>query len=120
MSSIPKDKKLWEEIKQEIKNKTGRRWNAYYSGLLVKEYKKRGGEFEGKKPSKTSLGKWFNEKWVSIGGKYPTYRPTKRIDKTTPLTINEIDSIDAKKQIKKKQLIANTNHNLKPFKSKNN
>ena len=116
MSSKPKDQKLWDNIKDEIKTKYGKRWNAYYSGLLVKEYKKRGGDFVGKKGKMPPLKRWFKEEWKDIGGQdYPVYRPTKRINKKTPLTSTEIDKEQLKKQIRLKQKIKGSS-NLPKFK----
>lgn len=104
----PTNKKLWELIKNDIEKRTNKRWNAYYSGLLVKEYKSKGGTFKGEKPkdiNKRPLERWFKEEWQSIGGNYPTYRPTKKITSKTPLTANEISTAIKKKQIKLKQQI---------------
>lgn len=92
--SIPKDKKLWESIKEEIKNKYEKRWNAHYSQLLAKEYKKRGGQYTTKKPSeKNSLNQWTKEKWVWVDGvKNGRYLPKSVADSLTPrqrkITIN--------------------------------
>jgi len=49
---------------------------------------------------------------------YPVYRPTRRISKKTPLTIQEIDPENLKKQIIKKQKIKGKK-NLPPFVKKN-
>ena len=52
------------------------------------------------------LKRWILEKWEDIGHKeYPVYRPTIRVNKHTPLTIDEIDKTNLKKQIKQKQII---------------
>ena len=116
--SEPLDQDLWEKIKNEIKSRTDKRWNAYYSGQLVKEYKKRGGKFKTVKKGIKPLKRWFDEKWTDIGGKkYPVYRPTKRINKDTPLLKSEIDPKNLRKQIILKQNIKGTS-NLKPFKKK--
>jgi hypothetical protein len=45
------------------------------------------------------------ENWVSVGGDYPTYRPTKRVNKSTPKTISEIPKKRLEEQIKLKQKI---------------
>jgi hypothetical protein len=45
---------------------------------------------------------------------YPVYRPTKRINKNTPLTVFEIDKKNLQKQIKLKQIIRG-NKNLPKF-----
>ena len=42
--------------------------SAYRSGLLVQEYKKRGGGYSGDK-SNGSLGRWFKEDWKTKGEK---------------------------------------------------
>jgi hypothetical protein len=58
------------------------------------------------------------ENWRDIGGlDYPVYRPTKRITKETPLTASEIDPVQAKKQIKLKQLLRSS-ANLPKFEAK--
>jgi hypothetical protein len=62
------------------------------------------------------LKQWFKEKWVDVGnGKgYKTFRPTIRINKSTPLTIDEIDKNNLEQQIKLKQKIKGRK-NLPPF-----
>lgn len=113
----PLNKKLWEDIKNDIKMKFKKRWNAYYSGLLVQEYKEQGGLFKGPKPKNINerpLNRWFKEEWTSIGGEYPTYRPTKRVSRETPKTIEEISNKRKKEQINLKQKIKG-NKNLPKF-----
>jgi len=124
MDSKPLNKTLWEKVKQELREKhvdikQGKRWNAYLSGLLVQEYKTRGGKFDESIPRKsTSLRRWFDEEWKDIGGKeYPVFRPTKKVSKDTPLTVSEINKKDLKKKIDEKQLIQGFK-NLEPFKPK--
>ena len=62
----PTNKKLYEEVKKEIYAKHPKH-SAYRSGLLVQEYKKRGGTYSGDK-SKGSLGRWFKEDWKNQRG----------------------------------------------------
>lgn len=115
----PKDKQLYKKVSLEA-DKIYKKPSAYKSGWIVKEYKKRGGEYEGKKPTKKEdgLGRWFKEKWKDIGHKsYPVYRPTVRVSKDTPLTPKEIDPTNLKEQIKLKQKLRGK-HNLPAFKSK--
>ena len=58
------NKKLYASIKTKIKRSIkGRRWGAYDSGRLVREYKSKGGKYRGSK-KKTDLGRWYKEKWV--------------------------------------------------------
>jgi hypothetical protein len=66
------------------------------------------------KPAK--LKTWFEEQWTDVGGKdYPVYRPTIRVNKSTPLTVQEIEPSDLKKQIDLKQKYRGFK-NLPPFK----
>lgn len=111
----PKDLKLYEKAK-EIVYAQYKKPSAYRSGALVKKYKSMGGEFlnDGSK----NLKRWFAEGWKDIGNKdYPVYRPTKRIDKKTPLIVDEIDPQNLITQIKLKQKIKG-NKNLPPFKKR--
>ena len=113
---IPKDQKLYDEVKKHadiIYTKP----SAYKSGYVVKTYKDLGGEYiDDDKPK--NLERWFKEDWKDIGYKdYPVYRPTKRISKDTPLTADELDPNDLKKQIILKQKIKGEK-NLPKFKQK--
>uniref|UniRef100_A0A6C0F921 DUF5872 domain-containing protein n=1 Tax=viral metagenome TaxID=1070528 RepID=A0A6C0F921_9ZZZZ len=132
--SIPEDKILYEKIKTRIKKKVSRWPSAYASGQLVQAYKKEFAKKYGPKKSPYAssqtkgLERWFKEKWVNIckpkkNGKYvscgrknistksqyPYCRPSKRISKETPMTVDELinkygkDFI--KKQCSKKQKI---------------
>jgi hypothetical protein len=83
----------------------------------VKKYKSLGGTYSDDGKNK-NLGTWFKEKWSDVGNKeYPVYRPSIRINKNTPLTINEIDPKNLIQQIKLKQIIKGKS-NLPPFKRK--
>ena len=84
----------------------------------MKEYKKQGGTYLGKQKKSDGLRGWFKARWEDVGGKeYPVYRPTVRVDKSTPLTVSEIDPKNLKEQIKLKQKIKGKK-NLPPFKAK--
>jgi hypothetical protein len=89
--------------------------SAYKSGFIVKTYKEHGGTYsdvKGKKP----LKQWFQERWMDVGDKsYPVYRPTVKVNKSTPLTVSEIDPDNLKEQIELKQKIKGK-QNLPPFK----
>ena len=91
----PSNKELYEKIKKEIIAKY-RKHSAYRSGLIIKSYKEAGGTYEGTKPTKTGLKRWFDEKWTNqrgeVGYKYKSdiYRPNRRITKDTPTTFNEL------------------------------
>ena len=58
--SLPKNLKLYNQVKKEIFSRYPKP-SAYRSGRLVKEYKKRGGTYKGKKSKKQGLIKWFKE-----------------------------------------------------------
>lgn len=116
----PVDKKLYEKVKKIIYERYAKP-SAYRSGAVIRLYKDQGGKFEDDgKPKK--LKQWFNEAWIDINksktkNSYPVFRPTKRVNKTTPLTVQEIDKKNLIQQIKIKQKIKGTS-NLKPFKKK--
>jgi hypothetical protein len=105
--------KLYNQVKH-LADKLYSKPSAYKSGFLVKKYKELGGTYSDDKEPK-NLKRWFQEDWKDIGDKeYPVYRPTKRINKNTPLTPNEIKPSNLKKQIDLKQIIMG-NYNLRPF-----
>jgi hypothetical protein len=111
--AIPINKKLYEKAK-EIVYPLYKKPSAYRSGAVVKKYKELGGKF--KEKGERKLARWFEEEWKDVGDKeYPVYRPTKRINKNTPLTPSEIDPENLIQQIKEKQIIKG-DKNLKPFK----
>ena len=102
----PTNKKLYEEVKKEIYAKYPKH-SAYRSGLLVQEYKKRGGGYSGDK-SKGSLGRWFKEEWSNQRGetgykkKGDVYRPTKRVSSKTPATFSELSKKEIESAKKEK------------------
>jgi len=100
---------------KEIADEKYSKPSAYKSGFIVKLYKELGGRYEDdNKPKK--LKQWFKEGWEDVGNKeYTVYRPTVRVNKSTPLTVQEIDKKNLKEQIKRKQIIKG-NKNLPPFK----
>ena len=112
------DKELYNLVKQhadDIYTKP----SAYKSGYIVKTYKKLGGRYQDDNKTK-NLKRWFKEKWQDVGHQsYPVYRPTIRISKLTPLTVDEIDKTNLKNQIKQKQIIRG-DKNLLPFKKISN
>jgi len=111
MSSVPKDKTLYESVKRRVYRKIPKH-SAYRSGILVKEYKEAykkkhgsGSAYSGKKQEKKGLSRWYKEKWRTQDGKKTysskkdVFRPTKRITKETPKTFKEL----GKKKIQKAQ-----------------
>ena len=117
--AIPKDQQLYDKARAEA-DKTYKKASAYKSGFIVKKYKelyrdKYGDDkaYENGNKEK-ALKRWFNEKWASVGGEYPTYRPTVRVNKSTPKTVSEIPKERLKEQVKLKQKIRG-NKNLPKF-----
>jgi hypothetical protein len=107
------DQTLYNSVKQEADQKYSKP-SAYKSGWIVKTYKERGGRYADDNQPK-NLERWFQEEWKDIGNQeYPVYRPTKRISSKTPLTANEVDKKQLKKQIALKQEIKGE-ANLPPF-----
>jgi hypothetical protein len=107
---------LYNQVKREADQKYSKP-SAYKSGWIVKTYKQRGGEYSGEK-TKAGLTRWYAEQWADVGGKaYPVYRPTKRVDKNTPLLASEISPTNLREQIAIKQRIRG-NKNLPPFVAK--
>ena len=110
---IPKNQILYNEVKKKA-DLIYLKPSAYKSGYIVKEYLKRGGEYinDGREHK---LKRWFKEEWKDIGNKnYPVYRPTRVVNKNSPLTVSEIDKKNLQKQIKLKQKIKGSK-NLPPF-----
>lgn len=104
---------LYERVKKIADDKYLKP-SAYKSGFIVKTYKELGGTYSDDNKPK-NLKRWFKEDWSDIGGlDYPVYRPTKKINKNTPLTINEIQFDNLLNQIILKQHIKGKN-NLPPF-----
>ena len=61
------DKDLYLKVKGETKKRFSVWPSAYASAYMVKEYKKRGGRYKGRKKNKESgLKRWFDEKWIDI------------------------------------------------------
>ena len=104
----PIDKILYEKVKREIYKKNPTH-SAYRSGLLVQEYKRRGGRYKGKTMEKEGLKRWFKEDWRTQSGsktyqkKGDIFRPTKRVSADTPITMSELTKKEKKKASIEKQ-----------------
>ena len=124
LSSVvkPTNMDLYNQVKKEAKLKFKKWPSAYASGWLVKEYKRRGGKYFGKKPgSSYGLERWFKEKWVNVcktppticgrpnislsdwKKKYPYCRPSKRISSSTPKTVSELSKKEIHRRCKRKR-----------------
>jgi len=103
----PTNKTLYNKVKAEIIKKVPKH-SAYRSGMIVKEYKKRGGKYSGSK-EKGKLKRWFKEDWKTQDGsktykkKGDIFRPTKRVSKDTPTTMKELTPAQKKKAIAEKK-----------------
>jgi hypothetical protein len=107
---------LYEKAKKIADEKYSKP-SAYKSGFIVKKYKELGGTYSDDNQPK-NLKRWFEEDWKDVGHlRYPVYRPTKKINKHTPLTPKEIEPENLVQQILLKQKIEG-NSNLPKFKSK--
>ena len=117
----PLNPKLYEKVKKEI-YEIYTKPSAYRGGAVIKKYKELGGTFEDVPNDKKPLKRWFKEKWEDVNpektkNSYPVYRPTVRVTKDTPLTVDEISKKNLETQAKLKQKIKGT-ANLPPFKKK--
>ena len=107
--SVPANKKLYEEVKAEIYKKYPKH-SAYRSGLLVQEYKRRGGTHEGKEKQTKGLNRWFLENWknqrgeIGLKHKSDVYRPTVKVTKETPTTFKELTPQEIEKARREKYL----------------
>ena len=66
-SPKPTNTRLYNSVKADARKKFERYPSLYASSWIVREYKKRGGKYSGKKPSKdTGTSKWYMEQWVQV------------------------------------------------------
>ena len=116
MANIPKDSKLYDNVKKRIYLKYPQH-SAYRSGILVKEYKKEyykkhksDDAYEGKKNKNKGIARWFREEWKNQRGEIgyknqgDIYRPTIRVTKKTPVTIGELTQKQIANARKEKKL----------------
>ena len=110
------NKKLYASIKAKIKRSIkGRRWGAYDSGRLVREYKAKGGKYRGSK-GKTDLSRWYKEKWIDACAwpkrkpcgrktkeRIAYCRPSKRVDSKTPKLVQKLTKTQIKSRCVKKK-----------------
>ena len=123
----PSDKKLYNNIKKKIYKEIPTH-SAYRSGHVVKSYTKAFAKKYSNKKSpykncnrkKSSLKRWMDEDWTNqrgkVGYKYKSdvYRPSKRINKHTPLTHKEITN----KELKRARRIKGSKGRINRFRSR--
>lgn len=112
----PVNNKLYQRVKNEAKLKFTRYPSIYASSWIVREYKKRGGAYQGAVNTKSGLSLWYQENWVQVqpylsrGAKIKcgssnkdgkACRPLRRISSKTPITIPELLKIHTKKKLLK-------------------
>ena len=99
MANEPTNKALYSRVKAAAKRKFNIFPSAYASAWIVKEYKKRGGGYKGKKSEKTGVARWMREKWTTQDGSpcgsakfkgVKKCRPTVRVSSKTPVTWKEL------------------------------
>jgi hypothetical protein len=131
--AVPINKKLYEKVKKEAKKKFTKYPSIYANAWVVREYKKRGGKYDGKKTKSSGLKRWFKEDWVDLNrpqknskgeivgyakcgrasvkkGKYPLCRPSKRISSKTPRTYQEISKHSIEKAKRQKSKVKHKNN----------
>lgn len=107
----PRDRRLYSEVKREARQKFKAWPSAYASSWLVKEYKRRGGTYDGpydgpyeRKHKREGLGRWHRERWVdacewprrrpcarkSSTDPYPYCRPSVRVNSKTPRLVQTL------------------------------
>ena len=119
--NIPANSTLYKKVKAEAKRKFKVWPSAYASGWLVREYKRRGGKYKGRKSPDSGLTRWFKEKWVNVctsprkrcgrpktnlktwKKKYPYCRPSVRVNKNTPRTASELSKKEIERRCRKKR-----------------
>ncbi len=118
--AYPLDEQLYESITAEAKSKFLKWPSIYASSWVVKEYKRRGGCYGNKKPTRWTPGlkRWVAEMWINTCElpkivpcgrdkadvkKYPYCRPYYRVTRDTPTTALELSKQTIKKNCQKKR-----------------
>lgn len=115
---IPKnvlDPKIYKKAKKKAVEKFGDKSSAYRSMYIVSQYKKMGGRYSGSKQEakKRGVSRWIKEGWIQVipflesgtrvpcgsGDNTKACRPTKKMDSSTPITLQELIKIHGKKKL---------------------
>ncbi len=123
----PTNMSLYQQVKAEADVKFQSKTGIYKSSWIVREYKKRGGTYRGKRSAKSGLLRWYREQWVDLNrpilkngkvtgyepcgrpslavdtGLYPLCRPLKKITKNTPVTLKQLTESEIRKANELKQ-----------------
>lgn len=119
----PVNTTLYNQVKELADKKFLAPTSIYKSAWIVAEYKRRGGIYK-EDGRRKGLTQWFKEKWVdlerpktdakgkvigyeecgrakaSTKGTYPLCRPSKRVNKQTPATVEEVQKGKEMKPLK--------------------
>ena len=99
--NVPVDRELYDKMIEKAKDMFPNAYpSAYASAWIVRQYKKYGGEY---KTEGGDLDNWFREGWLDViallkdgkvvqcgKGDGSASRPTNRINKDTPITLQEL------------------------------
>tara|TARA_Y100000114_G_scaffold138331_1_gene141231 strand:+ start:7349 stop:7768 length:420 start_codon:yes stop_codon:yes gene_type:complete len=100
---------------RKIADETYKRHGLFKSAFIQKKYQELGGKYKGSKPKETTgIQRWLKgEKWIKVlpyvkegkivdcgsGDDKHACRPMKRVNKKTPITIDEVIEKHGKKKV---------------------
>ena len=90
----PSNPALYSRVKSAAKRKFKIFPSAYASAWIVKEYKKRGGTYKGKKSCKTGVARWMKEKWTTQDGSPCGSAKFKSVNKCRPTVRDASKALD--------------------------
>ena len=120
----PVNLRLYEKVKDEAKRKFDVYPSIYANSWVVREYKKRGGKYSGKRNTNQGLLRWYREEWIDVcrlpelvpcgrpitelsiskwKKTYPYCRPRYKVSEKTPKTVRKLSPKEIKKRCKKKK-----------------
>lgn len=120
----PTNKALYSRVKSEAKRKFNIFPSAYASAWIVKEYKKRGGTYSGRKSGTTGVARWMKEKWTTQDGQScgsdkfkgtKKCRPTVRVSSKTPVTWKELERRGEKSKVVREKKRVGMGNRTKPI-----
>lgn len=131
----PTNQELYDKVKKEVYAKNPKH-SLFRSAQIVKEYKRRGGEYTDVKPaSSMDIKKWFKQEWITLNdyyhnneivpcgssntkekfGEYPLCRPLKLAKKLGKEKIGEmLKEKKGPKQLKTREVLGTKRYNIKP------
>lgn len=122
-----KNTQAYKKAYDEANRVYGKKSSIYRSSFIVQKYQEYGGVYDKKRNEKNEeLTRWYKEKWISVipyleenkivkcgVGNNEGCRPLKRINSSTPITINELLQIHSKKDILKIAYLKKSNPNIR-------